>query len=166
MIRTKFSAWLVIAVLFLGYVPVSQAAKAIPEAEIRANESLRIGNYEVHYSAFSSTFIEPTIAAAFQLERNQRTGIINIAIRDVQGTGQETLVGRAATGRIAGHVSNLLGQKSALDFKEVKDGEAIYYLANFTYNNDERLTFDLNIWPGKNERPGSIRFNQQFFVSE
>ncbi len=123
---------------------------------------MRLGDFEVYYSAFNSTFISPEIAAAFQLERNPHSGIINIAIRNVKNS----LVGKAVTGRIEGNASNLLSQQSGLQFKEVREGDAIYYLASFKFHNEEQLRFDLAVWPQNQAQSARIQFSQQFFELE
>ena len=129
-----------VMILSLCVVATASASKDIPEARQLSYEPVRMGHYDVYYSTFNSSFLEPDVARAYQLERNPRTGILNIAIRDVE----KSELGKAVTARITGETSNLLSQKTGLKFHEVKEGNAIYYLASFRFTNEETLKFAID----------------------
>ncbi len=82
-----------------------------------------LGDWQVHYIAFPSTFIQPQIAQAYNLERSGYKGIVNISIL----TNDAAQTAQAVT--LTGSAKNLLGNKQTLNFKEVKEGESSYYLA-------------------------------------
>ncbi|MGB1271579.1 MAG: DUF4426 domain-containing protein [Endozoicomonas sp.] len=137
---------------------VIQASEAIPEAREMSGKPARFDDYEVHYSAFNSTFIAPDIAGQYGLERSPRRGIVNIAIRNLS----KTQVGEAVAGQLQGSVSNLLGQKTALDFKVVREGEATYYLAGFRISGQELLKFSIDVTPQGGKRE-TVQFEQAFY---
>jgi hypothetical protein len=115
-----------------------------------------LGSWNVHYIAFPSTFIQPKIAQAYNLERSGYKGIVNISIlkNDSKSTAQQaTLTGTA---------KNLLGNKQTLNFKEVKEGDAIYYLAQVDYTNEEILRFEIEI--KQNNQFQTLQFQQKFYV--
>ncbi|MOA65200.1 hypothetical protein D3C78_1915010 [compost metagenome] len=62
-------------------------------------------------------------------------------------------------------MKNLLGQVTPLQFKQVSEGEAIYYLAQFPFGQREMLNFTLNVQRG-DEAPHSFSFDQEFFPDE
>ena len=64
--------------------------------------------------------------------------------------------------RFIGTAKNLLGNKQALTFKEVKEGESIYYLAQVDYTNEEILRFEINIQQGSQSQ--KLTFQQKFYV--
>ncbi len=126
---------------------------ALPAA---AERKQRFGSLDVHYSVFNSTFLQPEIAAANGLQRGPRTGVVNIAVLDA---------GKAREANISGQVRNLIGQSHTLEFRQVREGEAIYYLAQFDFDSREVLTFQLSV-----QTPGgvahSLNFNQEMFPEE
>ncbi len=113
-----------------------------------------VGEYDVHYSAFNSGFLQPDIAAAAGLTRSKTQGVVNVSvIKD----------GKPVAAQVSGVVKNLLGQDRPLGFKQLKEGdEAIYYLAQFPFDSQETLRFALTVQPTGAE-PFGFEFNQEFF---
>ena len=144
------------------FTAIAQASDSIPEAKSRFYEPARFGDYEVHYSAFNSTFIPPDIAEQYNLERGHRFGMVNIAIRNVKHS--ET--GKAVKGNIKGSKINLLTQTNSLEFKEIRETDAVYYLAGFRFSDQELLKFTIDITPEGSPQTETIRFEQVFYQEE
>jgi len=121
-----------------------------------AEQKQSYGDMDVHYSAFNSGFLQPEIAAATGLVRSKSQGVVNVAVLKA---------GTASSAKVSGTVKNLLGQSTALSFKEVKEGKAIYYLAQFPFEQRETLRFTLNVTAADGV-PHSFDFNQEFFPDE
>ena len=121
-----------------------------------AEQKQSYGDLDVHYSAFNSGFLQPEIAAATGLVRSKSQGVVNVAVLKA---------GTASSAKVSGTVKNLLGQSSALSFKEVKEGKAIYYLAQFPFEQRETLRFTLNVTAADGV-PHSFDINQEFFPDE
>lgn len=114
------------------------------------------GELAVHYSVFNSSFLQPDIAAAVGLNRSKTVGVLNIAaLKD--GKGQPA--------KVSGNVKNLLGQTSELQFKQVLEGGAVYYLAEFPLRQREVLTFSIQVQVG-DDAPNTLTFNQEVFPDE
>lgn len=145
--------------MLLLIVPVVSVADYTPEARTISYKPARFGDYEVHYSAFSSTFLTPKMARLYNLKRGERYGIVNIAIRNIKSS--ET--GKAVTGDIKGNQINLLTQKKSLEFREIKESDAIYYLAGFQFSGEELLKFSINVTPNGSGQTETIRFEQKFY---
>ncbi|MEZ8825554.1 DUF4426 domain-containing protein [Vibrio amylolyticus] len=125
-----------------------------------AGQFKTIKNVEVHYSAFNSTFITKEIATSYNLKRNGYSAILNISVLD------NSLAGKPAiTAKVSGSARNLIGQTRQLTFREVKEADAIYYLAEFPISNEENLTFNIDIHAG-NSGAGPLTFSQKFYVEE
>jgi len=75
----------------------------------------------------------------------------------------ETEMDEAVIANVFGHATNLIGQLKKLAFKEVKEDNAIYYLATFPINNAETLKFDLQIQPNKAGKLLPLSFRTQVF---
>src|SRR5690606_38076677 len=120
-----------------------------------------VGDFTVHYLAVNSTFLEPDIAAAYNIERASRRGFVNVAVlRDAPDGG----LGTPVTAKITGARANLMQQSSNLDFQEVREGEAIYYLAQFDFSNAETLRFTIEVQPEGEERTHSLTWTTQLYA--
>ena len=118
-----------------------------------AERKQSFGDLDVHYNAFNSSFLQPEIASAAGLSRSKTQGVLNISVLK---TGQPTAA------RVSGEMRNLLGQIHSLRFKQVSEGEAIYYLAQFPIEQQEMLRFNLKI-QADGGSIHSLDFNQEFF---
>lgn len=125
---------------------------ALPAA---AERKQSFGDLDVHYSVFNSSFIQPDIAAAAGLTRSKTLGVINVAVLKA---------GKASTAVVGGEVKDLLGKSTALTFRQVTEGGAIYYLAQFPFKTREVLSFTLDVRQGDN--PHRITFNQEMFPDD
>ncbi|MBQ4876966.1 DUF4426 domain-containing protein [Pseudoalteromonas luteoviolacea] len=116
----------------------------------------RLGNWEVHYIAFPSTFIQPSVAKAYGVVRNENKALINISVlaTDKAKTAQQV--------QISGFAKNLLGNKKPLTFKQVVEGDAIYYLTQLDYYNEDVYRFELSIRQGNEHQ--TLKFQQKFYV--
>jgi len=114
------------------------------------------GSYRVYYSAFNSSFVTAGVAAAYQIERGRDRGLVNIAVVPANAIG-----GRPAL--VSGHVSNIFAQRQKLEFIEVREGEAVYYLAPFRFDNEDSLTFDVTVKPAPDLPSHTLSFQQTFY---
>jgi len=120
---------------------------------LQANEFNR-GDITIYYNALSSASIPAEVAAQYGITRSGRTGLVNISV---------ARSGKAIFANIFGQGQNLTGQLKKLAFKEIKEGDAIYYIAVFNFNNAENLTFDLQVQPEKQGQLIPLKFKQQLF---
>lgn len=113
-------------------------------------------DWDIHYIAFPATFIEPKVAKTYQLIRSKYKGIVNISVLD------NTNKMKAQNAFVSGTAKNLLGQAQNLSFKKVEEGDAIYFLAQLDYNNEEIFNFTVNVQQGN--RTETIKFSKKFYV--
>ncbi|MGK2913363.1 MAG: DUF4426 domain-containing protein [Porticoccaceae bacterium] len=112
--------------------------------------------YRVHYSAFNSSFISPGVASAYDIVRGKDRGLINITLvpDGVEG-------GRAA--QVSGHATNIFAQQQPLAFFEVREGNAVYYLAPFKFENEDSLTFNIGVKPHPDKPAQTLTFQRKFY---
>ena len=122
-----------------------------------AANSLREGEYVLHWSAVPTTMLTPEVAKQAGITRSANRALVNIAVRRGPD-GADVAV--AATVRIA--VTNLAGQREVLDVREHREGDAIYYLAQARTAGEDTLTFEVEALP-QGARPLRTTFRQQFF---
>lgn len=125
-----------------------------------AESSKEFGDYVVHYNAFRSDTLSPEIARSYELTRRNNRLILNIAIlkKVMNTTGQPT------PAEVTGHASNLTGQLKKLEFREIREGNAIYYLAESKFTDGEFLKFELKITPEGATQPARLKFDKRFFT--
>ncbi|WP_107330250.1 DUF4426 domain-containing protein [Metapseudomonas otitidis] len=121
-----------------------------------AERKQTFGELDVHYSAFNSGFLQPDIAAAAGLVRSKTQGVVNIAVLKA---------GKPSTAQVSGQVKDLLGKVTSLAFRQVSEGGAIYYLAQFPFTQREMLNFSLTVQQGDGA-PHTFTFDQEFFPDE
>lgn len=122
-----------------------------------AENMKKLGNLDVHYIAINSTFLTPDIATAYNITRSKINALVNISVLD------NTLKGKPAkTANIFGTATNLLGQSKTLEFVEVKEGNAIYYLAELNFSNEEIFRFDIKIRTDDSNE--TLKFQHKFYV--
>ncbi len=122
-----------------------------------AENMKKLGSMNVHYMAIGSTFFTPEIAKAYGITRSRYNGLVNISVLDNSLSGSP-----AKIVTITGQAKNNLGQFKSLEFQEVKEGSAIYYLAQVSYRHEETLHFTLDINDGAEQQ--TLKFSQKFYV--
>jgi len=116
-------------------------------------------NWEIHHIAFPSTFIQANVAKAVGVNRRDTLGLINISILDLSVTPKQPikLV-------LSGYAQNLVGQRKTLSFKEVDEGNAVYYLAELPHANQETFNIYVTLTDPESGRVENIKFTQKMWV--
>lgn len=127
----------------------------------QAEQQQTFENTEVHYNAFNSTFLDPKVAEQYGLTRSRQYGVLNIAVLDTGKPGKPAMKAMVKT-----ELKNLIGQVQDLKFQEVTEGEAIYYISNFRFTDDEVLNFEISVQPDPNKPPHVITFSQRFYMDQ
>jgi len=114
------------------------------------------GDVKVFYSAFNSSFIQPEIASNYNIVRGKDKGLLNIAVLRGDKPGGTTAL-------VKGSVSNIFAQQQILEFFEVREGDTVYYLAPFRIDNEDYLTFKIEVIPDPNQPPLSLTFQKTLY---
>ncbi|QFT53139.1 DUF4426 domain-containing protein [Microbulbifer sp. THAF38] len=121
-----------LALFFLAAGAMAQQARVIKNYE-------DFGDYRVIFSVFNSDFIQPDIAQQYQLVRAKDRAYVNVSVVKKDG-GTKGL-----SAEMSGNATNLIQQSRPLKFKEIREGDAVYYLAPLRYENEETLTFNVDV---------------------
>ena len=107
----------------------------------------------MHYSVFNPSFLRAEVAQRYDVVRGRDKALVNVSVLDGE---------RSVIVPVTGTVKNLLGQSQALNFREVREGDAIYYLATLTYQDRDTLRFEISA-----DLPGYgmavVRFQQTLY---
>lgn len=128
-----------------------------PMALAQDEYQLSFANYTVHYNAFPSEFLEPQVSKTVGIKRSASRGVLAIAVKEKLGN-----TSRSVKADINGTATNLIGQIRKLDMIEVKDGDVVYYLGQFTVAHDEMLRFNIGVLPAGDNVRKQFTFSHQF----
>ena len=120
-------------------------------------ESKQFGAYEVHYNVVSTIFLQPQIAAAYGIVRSPQRALLNVALRRRAGTDSVPVAAR-----ITGEQGDLVRQ-SALRFREQREPQAIYYLAEFEFSDAQTVYFNVALHPEGDQATLKLQFNSTLY---
>lgn len=145
---------------FISFFAIVTMATLI-SSNASAESAKEFGDYVVHYNAFRSDTLSAEIAKSYDLTRRNNRLIINIAVlkKVMNTTGQPTAA------NVTGHASNLTGQLKKLTFREIREGNAIYYLSESKFTDGEFLKFELKIIPEGERQAARLKFDKRFFTN-
>ena len=146
---TRFS--FVIASLWLCLFAVNSQAEQVS----------RFDNFEVHYNVFNSSFLSEDVAKAYQLVRSPNKHLLNISVRRLNGTQPDAgSVEQAA--KVSGTLNDLM-RKFPLEFREIREQGAIYYLAEIPLDFVQISIFDITVQPDGSAQSHSFQFKRTLY---
>ncbi|HEY9199612.1 MAG TPA: DUF4426 domain-containing protein [Gammaproteobacteria bacterium] len=138
---------------------LSLACLCLAAATVRAENSQDFGDYVVHFNALTTDLLSPKVASEYNIKRSGNHGMLNVVVlRKVLGA-----TGQPVTATVSGTASNLTGQQRTLELREIREPNAIYYIADFGVDHEDTLTFKLNVRPEGEKDTFQVQFRQQFF---
>lgn len=141
-------ALLVIPLLFIALTP-----------DVSAQQYYRNGPYEIHYNAFNSTSLPPEIADKYRLVRSKYRALVNITVLQVDDEGNR----KAVRAVVKGYASNDVEQHQTLGFHPVSEGQEVYYLSSFRFQDGQPLKLHIEVQADPNKPPYSFSFNKTFY---
>jgi hypothetical protein len=131
------------------------SASALAADVIKGERKETFGDVTVHYNTFNSTFLQPDIAKAAELIRSKHQGVINVSIiKD----------GKPLIANVTGTVKDLTSNSVPLNFRQITEQGAIYYIAQYPVEQQETRTFEIKVQNG--DKINTINFNQELFPGE
>jgi len=153
-----------LALIAAGCGQPDPAAEQDDATEVLAatESSKEFGDYELHFNALTTDQLSANIAAEYDIIRSKNRVLLNISITREQEIGLPA----AVAGTVTALARNLTGQLRRLDVREIREGDAIYYIAETPIVNAETLIFTVEATPESEAEPLSVSFRKQFFVDE
>lgn len=109
-----------------------------------AEQKVAINGYDVHYMALSTAELTEEVAQAYGINRSNNQAFLSISVLKPQ---PDSIIALPVEAKVSGSFRNMIGQNKPLTFRQVKEGSAIYYLAEFRFNSEEVLRFTLQVEP-------------------
>lgn len=145
-----------VALVFCLLAPFSAAQIDQPK-EITTHQTF--GDYRVHFTVFNSTSIPANVAQSYGLVRGSNRALVNVSL--VKITDGVPSLGLKA--EVTGSAKNLMQQSQTLKFLTIDEGDAVYYLAPFVFNNEEVLHFTVNVQAPDQAAPFQVTFNRTLY---
>lgn len=120
-----------------------------------AEQKKQLGNWDVHYIAFPAPLLTPEVALQYQLQRSKYNAVINISVLDKNNQQAQKVA-------LSGNAKDLQGRQRKLEFTQVVEGNAVYYLAQLPFYHEQRYSFTINIASGNESQ--LLKFDQTFYV--
>ncbi len=128
----------------------------LPAAQ--AEQSQKFGNLEVHYNAMLSTDLLPEVAKTYKIDRSPTRGILTVSVLRKNDMG----VAQPIPAKLSAYLVNLSNQLGEIDMREVREGNAVYYLGEFRVVPPNTLKFTVTL--GTNGDPiREVSFTQKFY---
>ncbi|HEY6130729.1 MAG TPA: DUF4426 domain-containing protein [Halioglobus sp.] len=138
---------------------ITLALLALLPRLVLAQQSETFGPFELHYSVVNTTFLDPKIASTYGIVRSEKRAILNLAVREQLANGSE---GRAMM--LQGRTWDLI-QNQDLEFREIREGESIYYIAEFSFINEEWRFFEITFRPTGANQTYTFKFKHQLYTN-
>lgn len=125
-----------------------------------ADNSTAVGGYVIHHNALTTDNLSPQIASAYGIQRSKERAMLNVSVI----RGERGKLGTPVQAQVSAVARNLIGQQRRIDLREVREGDAIYYIGDFAVANREKLDIFLEVTPAGEHAPLKARMQQEFFT--
>lgn len=125
---------------------------------LSAEQKQSFDQFDIHYSVVNSTFISTDIAKIYNIIRGKDRAFVNIAIRKQMADG--TNIAQKA---IVKGISSDLMRDMPLEFVEIIEQNAIYYIAEFRFYDEEIRNFTIDIQPNPNRPAYKLKFTKTLY---
>ena len=125
-----------------------------------ADNSTEFGPFVIHYNAMATDMVPPQVARKHRITRSRNRGMINITVlKKILGSP-----GQPVHAHVDVNARNLAGQGRTIHMREIREGNAIYYIGEFGVANEETLNFDVRARPQGSQETVEVRFSQDFYT--
>jgi len=119
-----------------------------------AEQAIQWQEFDIHYTTLSSRLIPANVAKLHGITRADNRMVTNISIRKQ---------GQPVMASVQGTVTNLLNQQSVLDFTQVLEPNAVYYLANQLVDEKDTLRYAISIQPKASDSTYLLEFVRNYY---
>lgn len=129
----------------------------ISMTHVWAENSKEFAQHVVYYNAFPTDSLPSQMTKQYGLKRSKNYVLVNIS---VMKKGEALPV--AIKSKISGQMKNLMGQSQKLEFREIKEAKAIYYIAQVPVQNKAIVNFFIDIEPLNTSATYQLKFSKKF----
>lgn len=144
----------ILASLFLG---LALTAFSGAQAADNVQAAHRFGDYVVHPGTMITANLDPQVAQQYDIQRSDHRGLVTVAVRRQGEDGSE-----AVKADISATLVNMSAQRRDLTLREVDEGDAIYYLADFRIDPPETVKVEFRIRPEGGDQDLEFELSRTF----
>jgi len=111
----------------------------------------------IYHNAFPTDSLPPEMTKQYGLKRSKNYAMVNISVMK-KASGRPTGV----KAKVTGTLTNLMGQTRKLEFREIKEADAVYYIAQIGVQSREVVNFYIDIRPEGTNLKYDVAFSKQF----
>lgn len=123
-----------------------------------AENSKEFNQHIIYYNAFPTDTLPTQVTKQYGLKRSKNMAMVNLSVVK-KGDGSMPFGMKAS---IKGTLKNLMGQSRDIEFREIKEGHAVYYIAQIGVQNKEVVNFYIDIKPDGSDDKYEIKFSKKF----
>ncbi len=124
-----------------------------------AEQMLETTDYQIHYNAFNTMMVTPEVAQSLGFTRARNRALLNVSVLDANTKAPMMAM-------VKGQRKNLLGQIHPLEFQQVVEQGAIYYIAELRFSEAEMWNFDVQVQPDPHRPAVPLKFTQTFYIEQ
>lgn len=138
----------------------SEQTETSTPAAASDQRSQDFGSHVLHFNAQPTADLQPEVAKQYGIVRSKNRAMLNISIvKKLPGS-----TGQPVPGDVTASASNLTGQLKTVSLREIKDGGAVYYIADLPVANGETLKFEIMARPADYEGDAfPVSFTETFY---
>ncbi len=148
-------------VILSGCQQPTDSNSAVQPAALPVTETSKdFGDYVVHFNALSTDLLAADVARQYGIVRSRNRGMLTVSILRKQEGALDTPV----TGSVSASAINLTGQLKGVPLREIREGDAVYYIGEVVVADAETLIFTIDVTPMNESSRFSVRYKKQFFA--
>ncbi|MFZ2237127.1 MAG: DUF4426 domain-containing protein [Dokdonella sp.] len=124
-----------------GIAILSSATGVAAQTGPDENQSRRVGDFEIYYSAIQINQLPEQISKRYKLQRGPNAAMMQVTVRQHAADGSDKAI--AAT--ISGTAKSLASKPIVLNFVEHADSDAPLYIAEFKLTPPDTLVYVLHV---------------------
>lgn len=124
-----------------GIAILSSAPFAPAQSGPDQNQSRRVGDFDIYYSAIQVDQLPEQISKRYNLQRGPSAAMLQVTVRQRAADGSD----KAVAAMISGTVKSLAAKPAVLNFIEHVDTDAAIYIAEFTLTPPDTLVYTLHV---------------------
>ena len=124
-----------------------------------AEQAIYSQKYDIHYNAFNTMIVTPDVAQTYGFTRARNRALLNVSVID-------KVTKKPLPAVVTGTRTNIIGQVLPLEFQQIKEQNAIYYIAQLRFTEEEMWRFELKIQPDLNAKAIPLKFSQTFYLEQ
>lgn len=127
-----------------------------------AENATKVDGYTIHHNALTTDILTPEIARAYRIPRSRNRGMLNVSVIK----NEEGAPGKAVAADVRAFSTNFMGQITPIRLREIREGDAIYYIGDFLVRHGETLNFTMEVRPAGETTFYTAKMSQEFFTRD